>query len=130
MYRALGLSVLFLFMSSAATAAILVDETWGSAGKTSASFSDVPGLRKMKKLGLATTLAGATGLLGLNLEINATPELSVSIGTGISRGFQAFNLNVKHFWGGQAFAPYFVGGFSRWYAHGDSDGVQQTSPSI
>jgi len=140
--------ILTFLISAPAFAQILVDETWGSAkglpssssspnpspfGSStrlgSSSFSDLMSLRQTKKLGLQTTVAGATGLLGFNVEVNATEDLAVSMGVGVSRGFRSFNANMKKFWGGTSFAPYVVGGYSRWFSNGGHDS-ESTTPAF
>lgn len=108
-----------------------IDETWGAySSAESQTFGDAEGLKKSKKMGIQATLAGATGLLGLNLNLNFTSDLEFSLGVGVSRGFRAFNTFVKMPFGGTNFSPYFVGGYSRWYSAGTSDGVAHTSPSV
>jgi hypothetical protein len=122
----------FLFIVQTASAQILVDETWGGGrlGTTSSSFSSVSSLRKTKKLGLQTTVAGAAGLLGLNMEVNLNENFAISMGPGVSRGFRSFNAHVKKFMGGNRFSPYFVGGFSRWYSSAREEGVESTTPEF
>lgn len=123
--------VLFLLSIQTQAADKKIDETWGSKSSASMrSFDSAGDLKKSKKMGLQTTLAGATGLLGLNLNLNFTKNFEFSLGVGVSRGFRSFNTHIKTPMGGKSFSPYFVGGYSRWSSSGSEDGVQSTSPSV
>ncbi|MCB0351335.1 MAG: hypothetical protein KDD38_09145 [Bdellovibrionales bacterium] len=117
--------------ATSSLAQILVDEGWGSSSRQSLnSFSGSEALKAVKKIGIQTTLAGATGLAGLNLDINFTQDFAFSMGVGISRGFQAFNAHIKRSLGSGNVAPYFVGGYSRWYSVGAEERVERTSPPL
>lgn len=124
--------IVFAFSQGFAVAAPKkIDETWGSGIRSEArQFDSISSFKKSNKMGLQTTLAGATGLLGLNLNINFTESFEFSLGFGISRGFHSFNGFVRLPMGGTTVSPYFVTGYSRWAAGGSEDGVQNTSPSI
>lgn len=121
----------FCFVREAlASGPILVDETWGAAQTHGSVLGASDSLKTTKKMGIGTTLAGATGLFGLNLEINFTSDLAFSMGAGVSRGFQSFNMNIKKTLGGDSWLPYFVGGYSRWFSSEQEGGVEQTAPSV
>lgn len=111
--------------------AVEVDETWGSRihADLKSDQSDFH-LKKTKKLGLQTTFAGATGLFGLNLDINFAEDFAISLGYGFSRGFDAINVHFKRALGGTGFIPYFVAGYSRWFSKGEPGEIQNTAPSI
>lgn len=128
-------AVVLFFSSVSHAQKILVDEGWGSSNKLQASynyesFSDILELRAKKKLALQTTISGATGLIGLNADLNFTKHLSFSLGVGVSRGFNAFNTHFKYFMGGNELSPYFVGGFSRWTSDNAEGQVTKTSPAV
>ncbi len=140
------LTALLLFVPPA-PAAILVDETEQnslSADKvedspvrtvhTSSSrrqniFDDISSFKRKKKMGISMTLAGATGLVGMNLDLNIFEDFAISLGGGLSHGFNAINFHVKQTLGGETFQPYFAFGYSRWYSNGGGP-VNQTSPPI
>jgi len=92
-------------------------------------FADAGALKHKKKMGVSATFAGATGLLGTNLDMNIFQDFAVSVGGGVSRGFQALNVHVKQTFGGVSFQPYMAIGYSRWYSNGNGP-VNQTSPGF
>ena len=129
--RILFISWLVVLSSSRLFADSEIDETWLSGSRANKNtFDSGLALKRTKKMGIQTTFAGATGLVGLNADLNFAEDFAVSIGYGVSHGFQAFNIHVKESLGGKNFIPYFVGGYSRWYAHGREGGAHNTSPAF
>ncbi|USN46969.1 MAG: hypothetical protein H6626_12320 [Pseudobdellovibrionaceae bacterium] len=119
-------------LANGANAAILVEEAGQSlysASETKIS-SDVLDFRSHRRVGFGWAAAGALGLLGLQLELNFTPDVSVVGGFGISRGFQAFSFQVKRVLAGKWFAPYVAGGFARWYNVGHNGAMVDSSPDF
>ena len=135
MFRLFYLLVLLAFCSSHSfvQAQILVDESWEppkSQTFSRASENLSSDLKAIKKVGVGSTLAGATGLLGVNIHVNFSKDFTFVIGAGQSRGFQAFNMHFKSIFGGRSFQPYFSGGYSRWFASQDGERVDRTSPPL
>lgn len=126
--------VLFIFcvnFSMQAKAKSKIDETWGSHLRSETrAFTDIESLKRSKKMGIQTTLSGATGLLGVNLNLNFTSDIEFSLGVGVSRGFRSFNAHIKRSLGGNSFSPYFVGGYSRWYSGVSGDELEHSSPAV
>lgn len=128
-------TILFLLLSyiTSADAQILIDEGWGSASKLkseSRTFTDGSSLRSKKRVGLGASFVGAVGLVGVNLNINFTPDYVFSFGVGQSHGFQTANASLKSILGGKTLQPYFVTGYANWRADGDSENMEDTSPAI
>ncbi|OFZ18039.1 MAG: hypothetical protein A2Z20_07965 [Bdellovibrionales bacterium RBG_16_40_8] len=129
--RVFFLYLIIIFLVPSLHAAIEVDETWWSGSRVANnSFTSGIALKKTKKMGIQTTFAGATGLAGLNIDLNFSEDFALSVGYGVSRGFQAINIHAKQSLGGTSFIPYFVWGYSNWHAHGRESGVYNTSPAI
>jgi hypothetical protein len=145
------LTMAIVFFATAANAAILVDESdeahqdrstsritqspdQGLTNRTvlrsDETFADVASFKHRKKMGISATLAGATGLVGTNLDLNIFEDFAISIGGGVSRGFGCYNAHVKQtLGGGENFQPYFAMGYSRWFSNGGGP-IDQTSPSF
>lgn len=128
---ALGL-ILISAYSQMARAQILIDEGWGAASrlKQSSTYSSGSGLKATKKIGISATFAGPVGLFGTNLDINFTEDFALSLGVGLSQGFNSFNVHMKRTLGGESFQPYFAAGYSRWSARGNEGSVEQTTPGV
>ncbi len=146
---AIGLSAFYLLMPST-FAAVLVDESAQdslsgdkvesssifSGGHSSSSsarakdvYEDLASFKRKKKMGISTTFAGATGLIGVNLDLNIFEDFAISLGGGVSHGFNSYNIHVKQTLGNDAFQPYFAFGYSRWFSNGGGP-VDHTSPSL
>lgn len=123
------LSVTF-FLSVNASAAI--GDTWGGQSRIEIeNFNTSADLKRKKKAGVGTSLAGALGLVGLNLNINFAEDFTFVVGYGVSHGFHAVNMNFKQSLGGEALTPYFSGGFSRWFSRGEEgETLEKTTPSF
>ncbi len=111
-------------------AQILIDESRGGFSRQRLeTYSGGQSFKSVKKVGIQTTLGGATGLFGINLDLNFTKDFAFSMGVGTSRGFQSFNAHIKKSLGSGSLAPYFVAGYSRWYAKGDGS-IEHSSPPL
>lgn len=122
--------ILVFFLSNSGYSQILVDETWGSNTRYSTKSLSEGALKSNKRIGIQGTLAGAAGLAGLNLDMNLTKSFAFSLGLGVSRGFQSYNMHIKRSLGEGDFIPYFVAGYSRWYSGEGAGEVKRTSPPI
>lgn len=123
--------VVISIMIASGTCFASIDETWGSGVNTlGTTFNSGAELKGLKKIGVGTTAAGAMGLLGLNLFINFSPDFTLSLGYGFSRGFNSANINFRYAMGGDQLIPYFTGGYSRWFSTQDDEPVGKTSPSF
>ena len=136
-YLSLGIFFLLIYSVCPVGAQILIDESnqrgsWlGSSVKADLqSFTSVEAMRDRKKMAISTTVSGATGLLGLNLNLNFSKEFTTSFGVGLSRGFQSFNAHIKYSLGGTSIMPYLVGGYSRWYTNDPEGEIKRTSPPV
>ncbi len=85
-------------------------------------------MKSYKKFGIGLITGGATGLLGLNTEINLDSSEAVVIGLGTGPSYNSFNLGWKHNFIGNYLSPYTKVGYSKWFnssgsssSAGDSD---------
>ena len=60
-------------------------------------------------------VGGATGLLGLNLEMNVEPNEAVVFGLGAGQSYNAFSIQWKHNFIGNYLSPYTKVGYSKWF---------------
>lgn len=124
--------VVFIFFGLVVpvNAAILVESR---GRKVSQSYQKIASnayeFRKKRKVGVGVGMAGVHGLLGINFELNFTPETSLITGFGISRGFREYHFAVKRALGGKRFLPYLSAGLTNWSSSlGDS--LNESSPGF
>lgn len=93
-------------------------------------FDSIFDLRTQRRVGLGAMTSGATGLLGVLIELNLTPMESAVIGFGGGDQYQAFNFQWRHIFGGESFSPYAGIGYARWYNASGGGSVGKTTPSF
>lgn len=72
-------------------------------------------MKAYKRFGFGLASGGATGLLGLNVEINLDSTEAVVIGLGTGPSYNSFNLGWKHNFEGNYLSPYTKVGYSKWF---------------
>lgn len=72
-------------------------------------------MKSMKRFGIGLSVGGATGLLGLNFEINVEPNEAAVFGLGTGSGYNSFNLEWKHNFIGNYLSPYTKVGYAKWF---------------
>ncbi len=72
-------------------------------------------MKAYKKFGIGLVAGGATGLLGLNGEINLDSSEAVVVGLGTGPSYNSFNLGWKHNFIGNYLSPYTKVGYSKWF---------------
>jgi hypothetical protein len=93
-------------------------------------FDSAFDLRSKRRVGLGVQTAGATGLFGALIELNLTPSESAITAFGGGPGYNAFNCQWKHTFGGETFSPYAGFGYARWYnASGSESSLNHTTPA-
>jgi len=93
------------------------------------NFDRAQRMKAERKVGFGFAAAGVHGLAGLNLEFNLKPELSVSGGAGLSKGFYSFNGQIKRSFFGNDITPYGALGYAHWVSNSDGE-VEETLPSF
>lgn len=89
---------------------------------------EVGELKLKKRVGLGLTAAGPLSVIGLELEINLTEEVTAGIGLGTGLDYSSFALKGKYFLLGDRVSPYVGGGIARWWTDGTSE--SNVGPSI
>jgi hypothetical protein len=84
-------------------------------------------MKQNKMLGLGLALGGSTGLIGLNAEVNMTPEDALFVGMGAGQGYNTFNVGYKRNFEGYYLSPYTKVGFSKWFSSNSQNGSEQKS---
>ncbi len=72
-------------------------------------------MKSMKRFGVGLMVGGATGLLGLNFEINIEPNEAAVIGLGTGSSYNSFSLQWKHNFIGNYLSPYTKVGYAKWF---------------
>lgn len=86
-------------------------------------------LRKMRRVGVGLQAAGALGLWGATLDLNFTPQVSVTAGYGGGQGFQSFEAQAKYVFGGTWIMPYMTFGYARWSSTANG-AITTTNPPL
>ncbi len=97
----------------------------------SALFATAGGLEELKlkkRIGLGVVAGGPFSVLGLEIDINVTEEISVSGGLGTGLDYSTFTIKGKYFLLGEKFSPYIGAGLARWWTDGTSE--TNIGPSI
>lgn len=72
-------------------------------------------MKNYKKLGFGVSTGGMTGLMGLNLEANLTPEDALAFGIGTGKAYNTFHLAWKRNFEAQYLSPYMKVGYANWF---------------
>ncbi|MCB0390231.1 MAG: hypothetical protein KDD58_03015 [Bdellovibrionales bacterium] len=127
---------IYMYSFSALGQAVLVEEKGRAVGPSvrykseSKSTLNSADFKYKRKVGVGISAAGASGLIGANLELNFTPETSFSTSFGLADNFQTFGFSIKKSISGKYFAPYIAGGFTRWYTVTDEGPFTESSPGF
>ncbi len=111
--------------------AVLIEEN-GQPTKTkfTKEATNTLNFRSQRKVGVGLAAAGAQGLLGTLIELNFSSETSFMTNFGLGKDYRSFGFSLKRIVGGEWFAPYILGGFSRWYSVGDHGSINTSTPSF
>ena len=126
------LFVVFLMVVPHISSAMIFVENKSGRYTTRANipnFDRAQRMKAMRKIGTGVSVAGVHGLLGLNLELNLRPEISVLGGVGLSKGFHSFNGQIKRSFVGNDITPYVALGYAQWVSK-DKGKVNDTVPSF
>ena len=94
-------------------------------------FDSALDMRAKRRVGVGAMAEGNTGLLGALIELNFAPENSVITAFGGGPGFNSFNFQWKHVFGGESFSPYAGVGYARWYsASGNGNSLDKSTPAL
>lgn len=85
-------------------------------------------LKMRKRFGLGVTVGGGLALMGLEGDINITPQVSASIGWGTGIDYSSFSVRARYFLLGEWVSPYVGFGFAHWWA--SSNASRDVSPSL
>lgn len=96
--------------------------------KTITAAIEVEDLKMKRRVGLGLTAAGPLSVLGLEVDINISEKVSLSMGLGTGLDYSTFAVRGKYFLMGEKFSPYIGGGLARWWTDGTSE--TNLGPSI
>lgn len=92
--------------------------------------SDGLSLRKLRRVGLGLQAGGATGLGGLVMELNFTPNWGGSLAYGGGSNYQAVAMQGKYVLNGTWLLPYLTLGYTRWMSNNANGPIDRTTPSV
>lgn len=88
-------------------------------------------LRKVRRVGMGFSAAGALGIGGINLELNFNYDSGFMIGFGgATPGVQTFSFEYKGVLAGESLLPYFTVGFAHWRTFSSTGPFSQSSPAF
>lgn len=99
------------------------------ATKIRSRFESALDLHRERKMGIGFMAAGATGVAGINMQMNFALDTGFEIGYGTGRDFNAFHFSIKQLLGTGFFAPYYGLGYARWSGRGQPIG-SRSNPGI
>lgn len=105
----------------AAFALLIASSVWG-AGLT------MEELRMQKRFGIGVGAAGGLSVLGLEIEINVSENVSFTGGVGTGVDYSTFAVKGKYFLLGKTVSPYLAAGFARWWSPGTRE--KNLGPSV
>ncbi len=85
-------------------------------------------LKMRKRFGLGITAGGGLAIMGLEGDINITPQLAASIGWGTGIDYSSFSIRARYYLLGEWVSPYVGFGFAHWWASANAS--RDVSPSI
>ena len=87
--------------------------------------------RQKRRVAICSSIGGAAGIAGINLDLNLTDHTSLSILYGFGDPFQALGFSIKRFVSGESFLPYISAGYVVW-SHERPKGKyrEHTTPGI
>ncbi|NBX81568.1 hypothetical protein EBQ90_00540, partial [bacterium] len=74
--------------------------------------------KQERRFGAGVGVGGPLSALGLEVEFNVTPEVSISGGMGSGMDYSTFAVKGKYYLLGDQVSPYFLVGFARWWTNG------------
>ena len=90
-------------------------------------YSSNTEMKNFKKVGIGLTAGGATGVLGLNGEVNLDGNESLVIGLGTGQSYGTFTVGWKHNFEAQYLSPYSKLSYSKWF---NSSGRSATDSDV
>lgn len=99
--------------------------------QTSKLALDGTEFRQKRRVAIGSTLGGAAGIAGINLDLNLTDHTSLSLLYGAGNPFQSFGFAIKRYVSGESFLPYLSAGYVSWsHRRANSRAVDHTTPEI
>jgi hypothetical protein len=109
--------------------ALLLFSTQAIANISETSFSAYSQVRDERKIGVGAQMLGASGTVGLLLEINFHPSWGLNIGYGNGSDFQTFLVEYKQILSIGKITTYGLLGFTRWFGESESS-IDSTNPGF
>lgn len=88
----------------------------------------LPDMRMEKRFGVGISAAGPLSLLGLEIDINLSEDVSIGGGIGTGMDYNTFMVKGRYLLLGKSVCPYFALGFARWWT--DSTDTKRLSPGL
>jgi hypothetical protein len=82
-------------------------------------------LKRHKKFGSAIQMGGASGVLGINAELNLDSIATLVVGMGTGPRYGTFNIQGKYNFEALYLSPFVKAGYSRWF----NAGVVNSTPT-
>lgn len=93
-----------------------------------AEVSPVARARSRHPVGLGISAGGPLSIVGVELDVNVMPELSVGVGYGTGIDYQTLMSKARFFLLESWLAPYVGGGLARWWTGGTKE--KRLAPAV
>ena len=90
--------------------------------------TNVEELKMEKRFGLGLSAGGPLAVMGIEADVNITPEWSISTGLGTGIDYSTFTIKNRFYLPGQWVSPYLGLGVARWWSGGTKE--KKLSPSV
>jgi hypothetical protein len=90
--------------------------------------TSIEALKMDKRFGIGIGAGGASGVLGLEIDINLDENVSLTGGWGSGIDYSTVSLKGRYFFPGRSVSPYVGGGLARWWA--DSVASKDLNPGM
>ena len=81
-------------------------------------------LKISRRFGIGAAAAGAHGVMGIEVDVNLTPEVSLGAGVGTGIDYKSMMAKLRYFLPGEWVSPYVAFGAARWWSEGNVDSLR------
>lgn len=99
-----------------------------SSSFASKSSANVEELKMNKRFGLGLSAGGGLSIMGIEGDVNVSPEFSLTLGLGTGIDYNTFMAKGRFYLPGQWVSPYAGFGVARWWTGGTKE--TKMSPSV
>lgn len=128
MHYRLFVALALFGVTAAAGKLPLGDDLQGDSPAKSSASTSLASLKEEKRFGLGLSGGGLLSVMGAEIDVNVTPEVSFSMGLGTGLDYSTFMMKTRLFLPGAWVSPYLMAGVARWWTNGTNE--KNVGPSV